>query len=567
MKKLNLVILCVVLIFVLAATASIISFAGNSDSATSVTIYYNGLSKPNIHYQIGDGEWTKAPGVAMLPSLKDGYSYMYSVDTNGEELTACFNDGNTWENNNNSNFKFKPGVYCIDNGSVKETPNTLNATFVFLGDTRANQPYYIRLSEVSNGTGPYTFSVAYRANGGEFTILGEDLSWNSKYPSSSQKGIVLQSGGVYEYYYTVYDSVGNFYSGYSSFDITGFSIASVTTNIKSPATLGSTIHFDHIESSCASPGTGNVYGAYPVYTLNFTLEGSDEPSYTTEHNNSYYRAVWTPTEAGIYTIDISGVDYFGQEASLTMQYEIIDDSSNNNNGTDDDNGTNDDNSSDNNDGTDDDNNASDDSTITFKEDTAIIYYNGYSTPYIHYQVEGGSWTSVPGVAMETSSDFEEYTHKATIDLNGASKVFVCFNDGNNNWDNNNGNNYEFTEGVWGCSEQNIIDLLKNNESNGSTDDSLTATNTITIYYKGYSTPYIHYQVGNGNWTSVPGIAMSKSTKLNGYGYEYTIDLGASDKATICFNDGNNNWDNNNGNNYTVTAGTYTFSNGTFTSVQ
>ena len=32
-------------------------------------------------------------------------------------------------------------------------------------------------------------------------------------------------------------------------------------------------------------------------------------------------------------------------------------------------------------------------------------------------------------------------------------------------------------------------------------------NTLTIYYKGYNTPYIHYQIGSGEWTTAPGKEM------------------------------------------------------------
>ena len=89
-------------------------------------------------------------------------------------------------------------------------------------------------------------------------------------------------------------------------------------------------------------------------------------------------------------------------------------------------------------------------------------------------------------------------------------------------------------------------------------------NTITIYYKGYSTPYIHYQVGNGNWTSVPGVAMAATNEVSGYTHKYTINLGTATYANVCFNDGKGNWDSRNGANYFFEKGTYKFSNGNIT---
>ncbi len=91
-------------------------------------------------------------------------------------------------------------------------------------------------------------------------------------------------------------------------------------------------------------------------------------------------------------------------------------------------------------------------------------------------------------------------------------------------------------------------------------------NTTTIYYKGYSTPYIHYKIGNGNWTNVPGVQMETANEVAGYTHKITIDLGTADNLTVCFNDGNGNWDSRNGANYTFNAGTYTYSNGVITAI-
>ena len=72
---------------------------------------------------------------------------------------------------------------------------------------------------------------------------------------------------------------------------------------------------------------------------------------------------------------------------------------------------------------------------------------------------------------------------------------------------------------------------------------------------------IHYRVGNGKWTTAPGEEMSWSSLMEGYNRAYTIDLGTSDSATVCFNDGNGNWDSNGGKNYVVHKGVYGISDG------
>ena len=55
---------------------------------------------------------------------------------------------------------------------------------------------------------------------------------------------------------------------------------------------------------------------------------------------------------------------------------------------------------------------------------------------------------------------------------------------------------------------------------------------------------IHYGFGI-NWNNVNDIQMEK-TEL---GFQAEIELGEGDTFNFCFKDGNNNWDNNNGQNY------------------
>ena len=88
-------------------------------------------------------------------------------------------------------------------------------------------------------------------------------------------------------------------------------------------------------------------------------------------------------------------------------------------------------------------------------------------------------------------------------------------------------------------------------------------NAITIYYKGYTNPNIHYQVGTGSWTNVPGKKMIATNEVSGYTHKYTIELGSASFANVCFNNGSS-WDSNNGSNYRFEKGYYKFSNGTIT---
>ena len=109
---------------------------------------------------------------------------------------------------------------------------------------------------------------------------------------------------------------------------------------------------------------------------------------------------------------------------------------------------------------------------------AVIYYKGYSNPYIHYQVAGGSWTPVPGVKMTATTEQSGYTHKYTIDLGTASYATVCFNDGNNSWDSNNGSNYKFNKGTYGYSSGKIVEISKPTPAELTAKASITGGNKV-----------------------------------------------------------------------------------------
>lgn len=178
--------------------------------------------------------------------------------------------------------------------------------------------------------------------------------------------------------------------------------------------------------------------------------------------------------------------------------------------------------------------------------TVTIYYKSTANTYIHYRVDSGSWTTAPGILMNTSDVYTGY-NTATIDLGTGSTLTACFNNGSS-WDNNGGQNYYFT----GASSY----VIENGVITAGTPSSQSVTeNVIKIYYKtGWSTPYCHYQIGSNGWTNAPGVVMtSEGNNI----YSITIDLENSSSLSACFNDGNGSWDNNNGSNYYFSqAGTY-----------
>jgi len=53
----------------------------NVITKNQTTIYYKGNITPYIHYRIGTGSWTQAPGVAMTATTeKAGYTHKITID-------------------------------------------------------------------------------------------------------------------------------------------------------------------------------------------------------------------------------------------------------------------------------------------------------------------------------------------------------------------------------------------------------------------------------------------------------------------------------------------------------
>ena len=861
---------------------------GTTPDKNAVTIYYKGYSSPYIHYQVGDGNWTTVPGKAMTPDTTvDGYTHTYTIDLGTSDYAnVCFNDGNNnWDSKNGQNYKFKKGTYTFKNGVI--TPIEVDNNFgiksfdITPADGKIEAGDYVSMKvTLKNATSGAVSKFTYLdSNNKEYTIYDyasvSGCSWqtseagaykvrvyskesyNAKDYVMAEKTVIVSpkkefkidnaevspsdstcvngyvscyitaSGGktpyTYEFGYTQDGNTKTEKTTNSSYyfyakkggDITVFAkvtdadgktltktfkpikvntltIKNIVTSPTSPQYVGTKINIKaDIEYSQSKYGRYN-YLKYEIKKDGNVVETLEDP---------YNASVdWTPTEAGNYTITCNMGDMSGQSATKTVNY------------------------------------------VVNKKDTTdnlvVIYYVGYYSPYIHYQVENGSWTNAPGYKMIATNEKDGYSHKYVINLGDKNYANVCFNDGNGNWDSNNGRNYRFNKGTYtfkngvitpveddkfGIESFDItpadgkitvgdfIDMkvkLKNATSNavskftyldsnnhevtiydyagassclwqfnksgtyrvrvyskesyGSTNyvmaektvtvaekqplkinqfninsntgsvpfcdnvnmsvnvsggkapyqyefamnqyntrtvlqpfstkntftvipeyignynyevtvkdatgatvtvtksiyvaqacidnlnissstvkvndivkfsadiknlsslvtyhdytytvtkDNKTETlttnsdrtanwtpkeagkytmllqikhngkyiagrsievtvdkaseNVVTIYYKGYSTPYIHYQVGNGSWTDAPGNKMTSTNEKTCYTHKYTIDLGTSTYANVCFNNGNGSWDSRNGQNYHFEKGTYTFSNGNMTKI-
>lgn len=413
---------------------------------------------------------------------------------------------------------------------------------------------------------------------------------------SAEKSFVWQpkKAGVYNITAIVKDETGKEVKKSLTYEIyKPLSIDSVQIDPGTSIKLGNTVSI----RSLVSGGNGKV-----TYSINAKCNEITENILEASQD---INTAWTPKKSGIWTITVTATDESGNKTEKQALLEVREAAKN----------------------------------------QTTIYYKGFSTPYFHYKIGNGNWTTVPGIAMTATTEKAGYTHKVTVDLGDADNITACFNNGSGRWDSRNGANYFFNAGTYEYSNGKITQieapdktLLINSfkssvEGRVKVGNSVTLTanatttksnlkykisvvdsknettvlsdystnnipkwtptvagdyklvldvtdssgriieremrikaydissNNTTIYYKGYSAPYIHYKIGNGQWTQVPGIKMIPTTEKPGFTHKIVVNLGDADTLTACFNNGYGNWDSRNGANYAFKAGTYTYTNG------
>jgi chitodextrinase/glycosidase len=577
----------------------------------NVTIYYKrGFNNPNIHYRPEGGAWTTVPGVAMQASEFAGYSKITINIGSANRLEACFNEGGTvWDSNNTLNYMFNTGISTYTPSNTGGA-GTITAGAPFVDTEAPSEPTSLIISDATFNSG----KLSWQASTDNVAVVAYDITLNgtkvAQVPASTLTYSFTGLTPVTTYTIRVkaLDAANNQSAESSASTIT-------LTTLEAPPPNTVTIYY---KKGFATPYVhyrpdGGVWSTAPGVAIPASeLEGYhkividigqatkltavfNDGSTQWDNNNgldyvfpagvsTYIPATSTlasvirsgmpiadteaptiPTELSVSAITHNGLTLSWSAATdnvAVASYEIYLD------------------------GMkvatvagnvltykftdlaaltlysfsvkaiDDADNRSELSAALEMKTTAIppsnkvtIYYKkGFATPYIHYQPEGGAWTATPGVAL-TASEFDGY-HKIVIDIAQASKMSAVFNDGGTIWDNNNTLNYMFTPGVYRF-------IPGANGSPGTIVNGPPVLNKVTIYYKrGFTTPYIHYQPEGGNWTTAPGIAIPE---IDAVGYN-KIDVNLVDvtKMKAVFNNGGSIWDNNNGLEYTFNAGISTF---------
>ncbi|MEE0971403.1 MAG: Ig-like domain-containing protein, partial [Bifidobacterium ruminantium] len=101
-----------------------VTVTGELVTPQGTTVYYPadkfGANSTYIHYRVGTGTWTTAPGVKMEEAC-DGYLSFTIENPDQEAVEFVFNNGaGQWDNNGSQNYKANGDSILVENGKITE---------------------------------------------------------------------------------------------------------------------------------------------------------------------------------------------------------------------------------------------------------------------------------------------------------------------------------------------------------------------------------------------------------------------------------------------------------------
>lgn len=464
-----------------AASAALVDATSIGNIAT---VYYRaptGWSMVNLHFSPTGGTWTTVPGVPMALSCSGWYRY--TVNLGGASgLAATFNNGSgTWDNKGGQNYALGTGISVVENGAVSIGTDPCAA------DTLApSKPTGLS----GNAIDADSVNLAWTASTDNVGVTGYRV-----YRGSTQIGTVttgtgyidntVQPSTTYSYSVQAYDAAAN------------LSAASTAVSVTTPAradtqapTVPSALNAQNLTSTSVTvrwtASTDNVgVSSYLIYR-NGTQIGTTA---ATEYADSGLVAGTS------YSYTVKAQDAVGNRSAASAALNVT--------------------------------------TPPLVSYSATVYYKpaaGWTTVNIHYAPNGGSWTSVPGVAMNAACTGWRVK---TIDLGAATGAQVTFNNGSGVWDSRNGANYAVGTGISSISNSTVstTDPCLSDDSTAPTvpaglvSSNVTATSatlswtasTDNVGVVGYRVFRNGAQIGTTAATSYTDSGLSPSTL-----YAYTV---------------------------------------------
>jgi chitodextrinase len=377
--------------------------AGNqsaASAATSITtavgnianVFYrtpSGWTTVNLHFSPSGGTWTTVPGVPMTVACSGWHRYTANLG-GATGLTAVFNNGSgVWDNKGGQNYALGTGIQVVQNGAISTGTDPCSI------DTQAPST---PTGMTGNAIDANSVNLAWTASTDNVGVAGYRV-----YRGGTQIGTATTGTGYIDntalpsttYSYTVraYDAAGS------------LSAASITASVTTPA---------QVDTQAPSVPSGLSASAVASTSLNLAWTASSDnvgvSNYQIFRNGTQIGttsatsfAVSGLSAGTAYSFSVKAQDAVGNISAASAALAV--------------------------------------STPPLVNNTATVYYKPaatWTTVNIHYAANGGSWTAVPGVAMNAACTGWRVK---TIDLGAATGAQLAFNNGSGAWDSRNGANY------------------------------------------------------------------------------------------------------------------------------
>lgn len=419
LKKWNSLILCIAVFFSLlgsmsggtsnsvAAAADVTDAASSNEAIIYYYTPYKNWTSVNIHHN-GSGAWTTDPGVRMETACTDWTKATISLGNNSS-FQAVFNNGSgTWDNNGGNNYTLTSGVHQVKNGQVLANAGIPCGTGE-LPDDNTVTVYY------KPSTSWTTVNIHYAPSGGTWTtapgVAMDDACslWKKKtialgtatgLSATFNNGSAWDNNGGKNYALGTGDvkiENGIISSG-SPCGIAENEPPTVPTGLTQGTVTSTAVTF----SWTASTDNVGVTG-YDVYRNGVLIKSNVA---TTSYTDSGLTASTT------YSYTVLAKDAAGNKSEQSAPLQVT-------------------------------------TSEAAEDNIAQIYYytktRNWSTVNVHYQINGSTWTTPPGVAMD-GTECTDWVSK-TINLGEATGLKLVFNNGSGTWDNNGGSNYSIGTGI------------------------------------------------------------------------------------------------------------------------
>jgi chitodextrinase len=373
--------------------------ASASTAAGNVaTVYYRtptGWTTVNLHYSPNGGTWTAVPGVAMSVACTGWHRYTANLG-GAIGLAATFNNGSgVWDNKGGQNYALGTGIQVVQNGAIS------SGTDPCATDTQApSAPTGL----AGNAIDANSVNLTWAAAGDNVGVAGYRIYRGGTQIGSATAGTgyidnTAQPSTAYSYTVRAYDAAGNVSAASNSVSVT----TPARADTQAPSVPGA-LSASAVTSTSLTLGwsasTDNVgVSSYSIFRNGVQIGSTAATSF----------AVSGLTAGTAYSFTVKAQDAVGNLSAASATLNVT--------------------------------------TPPVVNNTATVYYRPATTwtaVNLHYAPNGGSWTAVPGVAMNTACTGWRVK---TIDLGAANAAQVAFNNGSGVWDSRNGANYAVGTGI------------------------------------------------------------------------------------------------------------------------